>query len=174
MAVAAYRAMLRLTVRRLGRDSRWRLVLAVAPDAALPSGALPLVHARIGQGHGDLGARMQRVFDQLRPSGPVLIIGSDIPSIVPSDIAAAFRALEAHDAVIGPSDDGGYWLIGLGRRRRLAPFGDVRWSSTFALKDTLMGLRGGRTSRLRVLPDVDTAAEWRAWTALPPSARFRG
>jgi uncharacterized protein len=173
-AVRAYRTMLRQTVRRLGRDPRWRLVLAIAPGTALMSGALPGVTVRIAQEAGDLGARMQRALDTLRAQGPVVLIGSDIPNIVTRDIADAFHALASHDAVIGPSDDGGYWLIGLGRRRHMAPFGQVRWSGPFALPDTISGLSGARIAQLRNLSDVDTAADWRAWTAQPPSARFRG
>jgi uncharacterized protein len=173
-AVAAYRTMLRLAVRRLSVPRAWRLVLVVAPDAAVLSPSLPASPSRIVQGRGDLGDRMQRVFDRFTAQGPVVIIGADIPGITRGDVAAAFHALGGHDAVVGPSDDGGYWLIGAGARRRIAPFAQVRWSSAFALQDTLAGMRGFRVARLRVLADVDTTQDWRAWTRLPPSARFRG
>jgi hypothetical protein len=173
-AVAAYRTMLALALRRLARHRRWRLVLAIAPHAALKSRALAFGGGRIAQGPGDLGRKMQRVYDRLRAHGPVVIIGSDIPAIAPRDIFRAFHALEAHDAVIGPSDDGGYWLIGFGRRRRLAPFTAVRWSSVHALGDTLAGLAGARVATLRALTDIDSAEDWRAWTRQPPSRGFRG
>lgn len=173
-AVAAYRAMIAQTLRRLGRDGRWRIVLAVTPDAQCATAAFPAALRRMKQGRGDLGARMQRAFDALRPKGPVVIIGSDIPGIAPRQIARAFAALEAGDAVLGPAPDGGYWAIGLGRRRRLAPFKAVRWSTPETRKDTLANLRGARVLLVDELIDVDTATEWRAWSRQPASVRLKG
>jgi uncharacterized protein len=173
-AVAAYRTMIADTLRRLGRDRRWRIVLAVAPDSSVATRAFPAAVRRLKQGQGDLGVRMQRVFDALRNKGPVLLIGSDIPGIAPHHIALAFHALEAHDAVLGPAPDGGYWAVGIGRRRRLTPFALVRWSTPEALSGTLANMKGARVALVDELPDVDTAAEWRAWTRLPPSRRLQG
>ena len=139
-------------------DKRWRLVLAVAPDAAVPSPALPPL-PRLAQGSGDLGDRMARVFGAL--PGPVLIVGADIPGITRGHVAAGFRALGAHDAVIGPAPDGGYWAIGLKQRRALPRglFAGVRWSSEHAFRDTLVTLSGLRTAFLPELADVDCAAD---------------
>ena len=139
-------------VQTLGRDPRWTLWLAISPDR--PSGWVRGARA-IGQRGGDLGARMGRVFTQL-PRGPVVIIGSDTPGIAVNDIAAAFRSLGRGDAVIGPAEDGGYWLIGMRRRPRIIiPFHRVRWSTSFALADTLNNLRSARCEILRRLEDVD-------------------
>lgn len=173
-AVNAYRTMLAGTLRRLGNDPRWRVVLAVAPDQALKARAFPMRFARIKQGRGDLGVRMQRAFETLRPHGLVLIIGSDIPGIAPRHIAAAFAKLEAHDAALGPAPDGGYWAVGLGRRRRLKPFPNVRWSTLHTRADTLKNLGRARVAMLDELADIDTGTEWRGWSRLRPSARFRG
>lgn len=173
-AVNAYRTMIMGTLRRLGRDRRWRIVLAVAPDACAATRAFPAEVSRLKQGHGDLGARMQRAFDRLRRHGPVVLIGSDIPGIAPRHVAGAFTLLEAHDAALGPAPDGGYWAIGVGRRRRMAPFAGVRWSTPQALSGTLANMKDARVAMLDELPDIDTAAEWRAWTCLPPSVRLRG
>lgn len=173
-AVAAYRHMVAGTLRRLSQDRRWRIVLAVTPDAMMATRAFPQSIARTKQGGGDLGVRMQRAVDTWRIGAPVLVIGSDIPEIAPRHIAMAFRALEAHDAALGAAPDGGYWAIGFGRRRRIAPFAEVRWSSPHARADTLANLKGARVALLDELADVDTADEWRAWARRPPSARFRG
>ena len=54
--------------------------------------------------------------------GNVAIIGSDIPDANAADLRAAFRALGRHDAVFGPAEDGGYWLVALGPRRPAQPF----------------------------------------------------
>ncbi len=166
-ATAFYRRNLRDVVRRLGRDPRWRTLVAVTPDGANPPEIRFSGVGRIGQGRGDLGHRMQRMFDRLEP-GPVVIVGSDIPAIRPADIAAAFRALDGHDAVMGPSGDGGYWLIGLKRTPRIARvFADVRWSAPETGGDTLKQLeaQGASVALVRELHDVDTATDYRSLTA---------
>ena len=102
---------------------------------------------------------MQRVFDGM-PPGPVVIVGADIPGVERHHIWAAFKALGQSDAVIGPADDGGYWLIGLKRRPRIPQiFDGVRWSGPHAMSDTLQNLKGHRVARLDTLIDVDTGAD---------------
>ena len=91
--------------------------------------------------------------------GNVAIIGSDIPDANAADPRAAFRALGRHDAVFGPAEDGGYWLVALGARRPAQPFVNARWSTGHALADTLRNFRGFRVARVRMLRDVDTACD---------------
>ena len=105
-------------LQRVARDPRWQTILAVSPDAAVASRCWPRGIARMGQGRGDLGRRMQRIMQRM-PPGPVVIVGTDVPGITPALIAAAFRRLGRHDAVFGPAADGGYWLVGMRRRPRL-------------------------------------------------------
>jgi uncharacterized protein len=144
-------------LQRVGYDRRWQTVLAVAPDRATRSRAWPQGVARMPQGSGDLGRRMQRIF-ACRHAGPVLIVGTDVPGITPAHIAEAFRLLGRHDAVFGPAADGGYWLIGLKRRPRvLRPFAGVRWSSPHALADTLANVRVYKVAFVATLSDVDDA-----------------
>jgi glycosyltransferase A (GT-A) superfamily protein (DUF2064 family) len=91
-ALAFYRRTLHDVLWRLGRDPRWQTWLAVTPDSAVRDAALwPPVDRvrRIGQGQGDLGARMARPFRTL-PPGPVVIVGSDIPDVSPDHIRDAF------------------------------------------------------------------------------------
>jgi hypothetical protein len=149
-------------VRDLGRDPRWRTVLAVTPDAeGLASRVWPAGLPRWPQGRGDLGARMGRAL-RAGPPGPVIVVGADIPGLRPAHIARAFRLLGRADAVIGPAGDGGYWLIGLRRGGRAAPaglFGGVRWSGPHALADTMASLRPLRVARADRLDDVDTAGD---------------
>jgi len=144
-------------------DPRWRLVLAVSPDAeGLASRVWPAHLPRIPQGRGDLGDRMARVFRRL-PPGPVCIIGADIPGIDRGHVARAFAELGRHEAVIGPAPDGGYWLIGL-RRSRAVParlLKAVRWSGPHARADTLAGLRDHRVALIDTLSDVDEARDLR-------------
>jgi hypothetical protein len=148
---------------RLASPRRWSLVLAVAPDAQMRSPALPFGTRRMRQGTGDLGQRLQHVFDDV-PGGPVIVIGSDVPGISQVDIAEAFRVLEGHEAVIGPSPDGGYWLIGLRRRpRRLKPFRNIRWSTHEARSGTLRNFAGSRVGSVREMSDIDNGDDWRAY-----------
>lgn len=157
LALRFYRQTIAAVSRRLARDSRWRVLLAVSPDSAVMSRHWPRYIPRLAQGRGDLGARLQRIMD--RPfRGPILIIGSDIPAITPADIGAAFAALGSHDAVIGPSPDGGYWLIGSRRSPRVPrAFAGVPWSTAGALAATLSNLGHCRVALLRPLADVDDA-----------------
>jgi rSAM/selenodomain-associated transferase 1 len=160
-ALRFYRNSLSHTVLRLAADPRWQTVIAmdsVAHGARLLS---PRRAALMPQGAGDLGHRMQRLFARL-PPGPVIVIGSDIPSIRAGHIAGAFRLLGSADAVFGPAPDGGYWLVGLKRSPRvLAPFARVRWSGPHALADTRANLKGKRVALAARLSDVDRAEDLR-------------
>jgi rSAM/selenodomain-associated transferase 1 len=143
-------------LRALATDRRFRTVLAITPDRArFP---LPVRIPRVPQGIGDLGARMQRAAERVR-HGRAVIIGCDIPDARAADVLAAFRALGRADAVFGPAEDGGYWLLGLSPRRPARPFAAVRWSTAHALTDTLANFRGRRVAFLRTLRDVDTAQD---------------
>jgi rSAM/selenodomain-associated transferase 1 len=135
------RLMLARLLRRLGRDGRWHLRLAVAPDYARHRKRLwPREVPITGQGRGDLGERMRRTLAAC-PPGPALLIGTDIPALGPQHIAEAFRLLGRHDVVFGPAMDGGFWLVGARRSPCLPPlFGKVRWSGPHALEDVLANL----------------------------------
>ncbi len=160
-ATRFYRACLAHTLMRLSTDRRWRTLLAVSPDRDIAAAFWPRAVKRLSQGHGDLGARMQRLFRSL-PPGPVIVVGSDIPAVRASDIARAFRLLGDADAVFGRAPDGGYWLVGLRRAPRLlAPFAGVRWSGPHALADTLGNLEGQRIAFATTLSDVDTEEDYR-------------
>jgi rSAM/selenodomain-associated transferase 1 len=161
-ALRFYRGQLTRLVRTLGRDRRWRLELAVTPDRARWTAAWPAGAAICPQGGGDLGQRMRRALARHRRA---VLVGSDIPGLGPADVAAAFRALGRADAVFGPSEDGGYWLVGLGPRRPERPFAAVRWSTGDALADTLANFRRHRVALLRRLRDVDTAEDLEATRA---------
>jgi len=148
------RLMLARNLRRLGRDPRWRLRLAVTPDRAARNwpGAMP-------QGSGDLGERMRRALAACRP-GPAILIGSDIPGLSAAHIAEAFALLGWHDMVFGPANDGGFWLVGC--RHRPPDFGWVRWSTRHALDDVLANLpKSLSVGFAATLDDVDDGAAYR-------------
>jgi glycosyltransferase A (GT-A) superfamily protein (DUF2064 family) len=155
-AVAALRferLMLARGLRRLGRDRRWRLRLAVTPDrAARRLRAVP-------QGAGDLGERMRRALAAC-PPGPAILIGGDLPGLAAAHIGEAFALLGRHDVVFGPAADGGFWLVGC--RHRPPRFGAVRWSSRHALDDALANLpKALSVGFAATLDDVDDGAAYR-------------
>ncbi len=159
-ATMFYRHAMRGVAARLARQPFWRTVLIVDPDTGVSSRMLPDGTVRAGQGRGDLGARMQRPMRMLAP-GPVCLIGTDVPDISIADIRRAFRLLGDHDAVFGPAEDGGFWLVGLRRSPRVIdPYGGrVPWSRPDTLERTLANLAGRRVGFTTRHHDVDTAAD---------------
>ncbi len=90
----------------------------------------------------DLGDRERAVFDDLFAAGfdTVVMIGSDLPTLPPGHVRAAIDRVSPHAVVLGPSDDGGYYLIGLAAPPAGMPvpdvFSGIRWSTPAALDDT--------------------------------------
>ena len=149
-----YRASLEGVIAEVARDPRWRTVLCVTPGAA----RWPPDVALVPQCRGDLGTRMSRAMRRM-PPGPVVLIGSDIPGLRRCHVARAFAALGRTQAVFGPADDGGFWLVGLRHpRRRPYLFENVRWSSAEALADTLANVADYEL--VDELCDVDTGADF--------------
>jgi hypothetical protein len=108
---------------------------------------------------GDLGERLRNAFEELLPleADRALILGSDTPSLTPAHLEEAFVALESHDVVLGPTTDGGYWCVGLGRPVP-ALFRDIPWSTREVLTRTLVRAHGEglRVATVATLPDLDT------------------
>lgn len=147
-------------IRRV-RDPRWGIFLAVSPDVeGLSSGVWPIDIPRLPQGNGNLGVRLNRLLT-LRQGGQVCIIGSDVPDINRTRVWEAFLALRNADVVIGPSFDGGYWLIGARGYRALPKkaLSFVRWSTKFALTDTLATLTDRRVVQISQLGDIDDLSD---------------
>jgi rSAM/selenodomain-associated transferase 1 len=125
---------------------------ALAPDMAL----LP-------QPEGDLGQRMHGVLADLLARAPAaLVMGTDTPTLPRAPVERAIRLLEdrAADVVLGPSEDGGYYLIGL-RTPRPELFRGVAWSTPAVLAETRARARavGLEVALLPPWFDVDTPAD---------------
>jgi rSAM/selenodomain-associated transferase 1 len=184
----------------IGAEAALRVYVRLAEHAlaqARASGAEPRVHftppdageavrawlgpgaAYLPQAEGDLGERMRGAFEAAFAAGygRVVIIGSDLPELTAELLRRAFALLEAHDAVLGPACDGGYWLLGL-RRPVPAAFRGIAWSTAEVFDATVARLRaeGIEPALLEELADVDEAGDlppgWREWAAAadePPS-----
>jgi rSAM/selenodomain-associated transferase 1 len=133
-------------------------------DAAREIAAIagPRITAIAQQG-GDLGERMRSAMEELldrRGFDAAMLIGTDMPLLTPQHLADASELLFLDTIVLGPADDGGYYLIGM-RRVRSELFADVEWGTASVLTDTLrIADRSGVEARLiRSGYDVDTIAD---------------
>jgi hypothetical protein len=121
----------------------------------------------IEQAAGDLGHRMRAAFQHsfTDNADTVVLIGSDIPDLSVHLLAQGFTSLLSREVVLGPSRDGGYYLIGLVARRasQLLPllFENIRWSGGEVFADTLDRLlrAGVDVAILPMLRDVDLPAD---------------
>ena len=117
------------------------------------------VHRQTG---ADLGERMHLALrSQLDDAGGALLVGTDCPFLEARDLQLAARALhEGADAVIGPAQDGGYYLIGV-RKSVLEVFAGVAWGSDQVLAATRQTFRdlGWRWRELATRRDVDRPAD---------------
>ena len=117
------------------------------------------------QSEGDLGDRMQCALEAALARGArqAILVGTDVPEMNAEHIARAFDALADTDLVLGPSNDGGYWLIGC--RRPVALFDGIDWGSEQVLAQTMASAErlGLSVALLPPLNDVDTPEDLRAW-----------
>lgn len=112
----------------------------------------------------DLGRRMQNAFDVTfaEGAGATVIIGTDVPELDVATIQAAFKVLATKDVVIGQSDDGGYYLLGMHAPTKPL-FDDVHWSSESVFDETVERVNSFKLSHayLPVLHDIDTEEDLR-------------
>ncbi|MHC4946647.1 MAG: TIGR04282 family arsenosugar biosynthesis glycosyltransferase [Planctomycetota bacterium] len=168
-------AMLACTVGRLAAAGE--VVLAVSPDGTGPELAAmvgwPALPA-VDQGPGDLGARLERVWERIGPDRPVAFFGGDSPDVPDDALDGIPHGLDDHDVLVGPTPDGGYWTIAA-RRGRRALFRRIDWGSDRVYDQTRRRARaaGLRLGRLPTWPDVDEPADLAALrgrlAALPPA-----
>lgn len=114
------------------------------------------------QSGSDLGMRMHNAFRQAERGGigKTIIVGTDCLTLDRADLQRALTRLNEADVVLGPSLDGGYYLIGL-RRPAKALFENIAWSTPKVLKTTLNKARqlNLRVDLLEEKRDIDTAAD---------------
>ena len=159
--------------KRLQQDGQLDVVLAVSgtgPGAASRwAGSLGVGSVRL-QGGGGLGTRLRRqLLLSRRTDGPTLVIGTDLPWLNRRDLLAAIEMLQRSDLVLGPAEDGGYWLIGLSRellrQPALWPLSGIPWGGERVLASTLAQAadRGVSTMLLGERNDLDQLADLRPW-----------
>lgn len=107
----------------------------------------------------DLGERMHHAIAACLHQGykKAVLVGSDIPSLDVDTVLQAFSCLSECDVVIGPTDDGGYYLIGM-KSSQARLFENIHWSTDQVLQQSLQQARrlGLQIKQLKVLFDIDT------------------
>ena len=108
---------------------------------------------QVGRG---LGERLEFAFGShfLAGGQKVIVVGTDTPWMGPQRIVRAFQLLDATDVVIGPTEDGGYYLVGA---RRLVPemFHGIRWGTADVFEQTVTALRKAKVSYRLLRRDFD-------------------
>jgi uncharacterized protein len=156
--IASTRDTAELLDRALPNASKWIFWSDSPPDTELLADSLPASFQTAVQSAGDLGARMEDAFTRARALGSsrVVIFGSDSPTLPGGIVRQSFAALEACDLVLGPTEDGGYYLIGC---RRFDPelFRAVAWSTARTFEQTLANAErlGWRIQTLKKWFDID-------------------
>jgi rSAM/selenodomain-associated transferase 1/rSAM/selenodomain-associated transferase 2 len=114
----------------------------------------------------DLGNRMKNAFEKIFSTGSqkVIIIGTDIPDLSKELIRDAFNSLDSNDVVIGPSEDGGYYLFGV-KKMHTKLFDGIEYSTSSVLSETLARVKDLNLTYhlLPVLPDIDTEKDLIKW-----------
>lgn len=115
------------------------------------------IYQKALQSGTDLGEKMKNAFAEGFKNGykKIVIIGTDLYDLEASNIEIAFQKLENHDVVIGPAEDGGYYLLGL----KFIPeniFSNKKWSTDTVFKDTLNDIVSYKVHLLNTKNDIDT------------------
>lgn len=116
------------------------------------------------QGDGDLGDRMERVLHRALETHPAAIImGSDVPGAPVAALNQARGALRFADTVVGPAEDGGFYLLGCRRPCPSGLFRGIEWSTGRTRRQTEARLRSLKLSVIQVAPwfDIDRVDDLR-------------
>ncbi|MCL7753683.1 TIGR04282 family arsenosugar biosynthesis glycosyltransferase [Polaribacter sp. Z022] len=110
-------------------------------------------HQQVGE---DLGIRMLNAFKNGFEAGyqKVMIIGSDLYDLTSENINTAFQKLENNDVVLGPAEDGGYYLLGM-KSLQHNIFKNKNWGTDSVRKDTLEDLKDKKVKLLEFKNDID-------------------
>lgn len=115
----------------------------------------------------DLGERMKNAFSDGFDSGysNIVIIGSDLYDLKEEDLKTAFSKLQSYDYVIGPAQDGGYYLIGK-KSLNSTVFKNKTWGSDTVLQETLIDLKNENITLLEERNDIDILHDLEAYPDL--------
>ena len=159
-ALEIYKHLMQLTYSVLEDVSApvWTYYSDFIPETVNP----PIAKSFVQEGH-DLGERMANAFARSFESGmeKAVLIGTDCPTLQSQHLNEAFEALTHSDLVLGPANDGGYYLIGMKRKADYL-FEGISWSTAEVLSQTLAvaTAHGLHFTLLDELSDIDTQEDW--------------
>lgn len=169
-AARLYRTLLEETLEKLCKAALCPVELCCAPDtrsAYFADCAARFPLTLTGQGHGDLGQRMSRAIGvALRSVDRVVLVGADCPALTVDDIDMALQQLaDGFDVVLGPAEDGGYYLVAMSRHHARL-FEAVPWGSGQVMAQTLQHIEtlGLTCHMLPRRADLDTPADYHSWS----------
>ena len=118
--------------------------------------------------------RLANAHVDVPPGGPVVQVGMDTPQLTADLLAEVVSATDDHDAVLGPADDGGWWVLALRTPTAARSLHDVAMSTPTTYDDTRRALLGEGldVGEASVLRDVDTFADAEAVAATVPGSHF--
>lgn len=161
-----YRELLQVSARTM-RD--FTHVVTHPDQAGELARCYPQAKALLSHRGDTLGDRVTDALCQIKSSGAesICAVGTDCPELNASDIARSFALLrDGHDVVVGPAQDGGYYLIAV-RDPQNGVFEATMWSRPGLLRETigLMRQKGLRYRLLEEKSDIDSIEDYRRWQA---------
>lgn len=146
---------------------------AVEADALLGATEGWTIHPQRGDGFDERLAAAHADVAATGP-GPVVQVGMDTPQVTPALLRTVVAGLDEHDAVLGPAEDGGWWVLALRDPLAARALVGVPMSTPTTHDDTRTALErhGLSVSTAPVLRDVDTVADAEAVAAAVPASRF--
>jgi rSAM/selenodomain-associated transferase 1 len=162
-AAEVYQQSVLATLQRFASLGDRRSLMVTPPESVASMQMFAGAHWRCrAQAEGDLGERMSAYFAEAftRGATQVVLIGSDSPTLPTQFVTAAFERLQVSDCVLGPAEDGGYYLLGLSR---FIPelFLEMPWSKPNLLEQTEARLKEVKAA-FALLPmwrDFDTVED---------------
>ena len=171
-ALIIYKALLHHTL-QVVQSTPFRKILFVDPPERIADAFIwaPGMDLYLPQVDGDLGVRLLDAVTCRIAEGAkgLILLGCDCPQISKEAVNSAFTALENADVVLGPTDDGGYYLLGL-KARHASLFQGIPWSTEHVLDETLKILKFQSLSYIAAdtFSDVDTPDDFRRAQHLEP------
>lgn len=162
-ALEIYKALLLHTngITRDMKADKWLYYSGGIPEHDIWNSEVFTKKEQIGE---DLGAKMERAFREGFAAGydQIVIIGSDMLDLQQVHIEMAFKKLNETDTVLGPAEDGGYYLLGLNQELPKL-FQNKSWGENTVFKDTLKDLNDDYScSFLEILNDIDVISDIKA------------
>ena len=152
-------------------------IAGIGPKASRRWGASLGLEKVLTQSYGSLGLRMRKEIIKAQDkkhllakvSKATIVIGTDLPTLSKNDLIEALERLKNDEIVIGPSNDGGYWLIGLGNNLVnpliVWPFSGIPWGTKDVLNTTIRKAKkeGVKVNLLRFKNDIDNLEDLKPW-----------